>query len=952
MTSVRGSPLLERESDLRQASGLLDAAAGGDGNALVVEGPAGIGKSALLRELRDRAADEGFTVLVARGAELERGFSFGVVRQLFEVHVRSAPDAERERILSGAAHLAQPAIGELDLTGATGADRSSSSPSLDASFSVLHGLYWLTSNIAEAGPLLLAVDDAHWADVESLRFLAYLAGRLEGLAVMLVLAARRFEPGSPVELLDAVDSENASRVLRLAPLSAAATDEHVRALLEAEPADGFSGACHRVTGGNPQLIRELLAALAADGIEPTASAADRVADLHADRIAASILARVGRIGEPAVALARAVAVLGRDATLELSAELAGLDPNAAASAADSLIALEILSAGEVLGFVHPIVRTAVYNDLAPADYSRLHGTAARLLSERGASLDSVAAQVAATPPSGDQWAAGRLREAGVAALASGAPGAAVGYLDRALAEDPPDATRSELLFGLGRATSMLGDQRSAIRRLREALELTVDRRTRVEIVHVLFMELSVSRAGVRVIELLERELAELPEDESDLGVLLESDVDSAGFLSLPAKRAAEDHRRRFDDPRDRGMRANAAMNAALYEGTADQAAELALSAIRAGRLLEEEGPDSPRVWVAGFALLYSHRLAEAATFADEWIREASRLGSLRAYPLASSLRARASHWLGELAEAEGHARAVIEGMPEAIGLGRGFLAEALLDQGRLEEAVVVLGPTERAEVEIEWSFFLPTLLISQAAVSIARGDVEAGCESVLAAGEVTGEWGVQTPGPFQWRPLAAEALATLGERDRAVALIEAELDSCRSYGSGRALGIALRAAGRIDLEERGLELLAEAVGELAGTAARLEHARALVDLGAALRRAKKPGAARDHLREGLAQARACGARALAEHAHTELVATGARPRKIVRAGVDALTSSERRVAHMAADGMTNKQIAQHLFVTVRTVEAHLHHTYQKLDVASRTELGAALGPEGEDPDRA
>ena len=192
----------------------------------------------------------------------------------------------------------------------------------------------------------------------------------------------------------------------------------------------------------------------------------------------------------------------------------------------------------------------------------------------------------------------------------------------------------------------------------------------------------------------------------------------------------------------------------------------------------------------------------------------------------------------------------------------------------------------------------------------------------------------------------------LGERDRAVAVIEAELDSCRSYGSGRALGIALRAAGRIDLEERGLELLAEAVGELAGSPARLEHARALVDLGAALRRAKHPGAARDHLREGLAQARACGARALAERAHEELVATGARPRKIVRAGVDALTSSERRVARMAAEGMTNKQIAQHLFVTVRTVEAHLHHTYQKLDVASRTELGAALGPEGESAEHA
>ena len=159
---------------------------------------------------------------------------------------------------------------------------------------------------------------------------------------------------------------------------------------------------------------------------------------------------------------------------------------------------------------------------------------------------------------------------------------------------------------------------------------------------------------------------------------------------------------------------------------------------------------------------------------------------------------------------------------------------------------------------------------------------------------------MQTPGPFQWRPLAAEALATLGERDRAVTLIEAELEAAGATGRG-GLWNALRAGGRIDFEERGLELLAEAVGELAGTAARLEHARALVDLGAALRRAK-PGAAREHLREGLAHARACGARALAESAHEELVATGARPRKIVRVGVDALTTSERRVARMAAEG--------------------------------------------------
>ena len=316
---------------------MLTAAAAGEGGALVVEGPAGIGKSALLREVRDRAAREGFVVLAARGAELERGFSFGVVRQLFETHVRSAPETERERILSGAAHLALPAIGELDLEGSAGPAPGSASPSLDASFAVLHGLYWLTSNIAEAGPLLIAVDDAHWSDVESLRFLDYLAGRLEGLAAMLTVCARRFEPGSFDQLLAALDSEDASRVLQLAPLTEIATDELVRSRLTVAPGPGFSAACHEVTGGNPQLIRELLAALAAEGVEPTASGAELVVELRADRIAASILARAGRAGAPAVSLARAVAVLGGNATIELAAALAGLKPTEATDAVDALI---------------------------------------------------------------------------------------------------------------------------------------------------------------------------------------------------------------------------------------------------------------------------------------------------------------------------------------------------------------------------------------------------------------------------------------------------------------------------------------------------------------------------------------------------------------------------------------------------------------------------------------
>lgn len=374
-----GEELLERDADLDEAARMRRAAGGGSGGALLVVGPAGIGKSALIRAIRDRASADGFTVLAARGAELEREFSFGVVRQLLEPAVAVTPERERARLFSGAARPAATAIGELHLD-----DPNLASPSLDPSFAVLHGLYWLTANLAERGPLLIAVDDAHWADPASLRFLVYLAGRLEGLPAMLVVGMRPAEPGSAVELLSALESEPASRVLRVAALSQAGTEILVRSRLE-DAAGGFAAACHSATQGNPQLIRELLVALAAEGIEPTPAGAERVAALRADRIAASVLARVGRAGRVAVALARAVAVLGRDATVPLATELVEVDPEEAAAGVDTLTELEVIDQGEVLAYVHPIVRAAIYNDMQTTERAALHARAARLLAHTAAS---------------------------------------------------------------------------------------------------------------------------------------------------------------------------------------------------------------------------------------------------------------------------------------------------------------------------------------------------------------------------------------------------------------------------------------------------------------------------------------------------------------------------------------------------------------------------------------
>src|SRR5262249_41218119 len=225
-----------------------------------------------------------------------------------------------------------------------------------------------------------------------------------------------------------------------------------------------------------------------------------------------------------------------------------------------------------------------------------------------------------------------------------------------------------------------------------------------------------------------------------------------------------------------------------------------------------------------------------------------------------------------------------------------------------------------------------------------RGQLADARDSLLECGEAMGEWGMSTPGHLQWRVHLAEVLAALGEADEARRLLGEELESCRRFGPPRGLGGARRGSrGGGGGGSGGMESLRGAASTLAGADSKLEHARALGALGAALRRGKQAAEAREPLREGLAIARSCGAVPLAEEAHEELTATGARPRKIVRAGAEALTASESRVAGMAAGGVTNKEIAQAPVVTGRTVEAHLHHAYQKLDISSRTELADALG---------
>jgi len=313
---------------------------------------------------------------------------------------------------------------------------------------------------------------------------------------------------------------------------------------------------------------------------------------------------------------------------------------------------------------------------------------------------------------------------------------------------------------------------------------------------------------------------------------------------------------------------------------------------------------------------------------------------------AAAFRALALLRCGNLAEAEADAAMAIDAaMPLAGKAGHpeflARLAEAQAERGKLTEAAGTLqlaGVSEHDNPSFQMSHWFDV----RARLRIAGGETERGLGDLLAVGERLERFGVRNPSHSSWRSQAALALSSLGDKDEARRLVHEDIEIARRWGAPRPLGAALRAAGLIEPGADGLDLLRESVDVLATSRALLERAKSFTELGAALRRANQRAEARILLHDGLELADRCGAQPVAERAHAELLATGARPRRLVRTGVDSLTASERRVAQMATEGQTNREIAETLFVTPKTIEMHLSHAYRKLEINSRSQLAGAF----------
>jgi DNA-binding CsgD family transcriptional regulator len=924
--------LLERSGELGAIRACAQAVAGGKGCAVVVEGPAGIGKTELLAAAETHARDAGLRTFTARGTELERAFGFGVVRQLFEPLVRDGDRAAFEGAARRAAalldvELAEPAYLPLGPEG---------------SFAALHGLYRLTANLADESPLALLVDDAHWADGASLRFLAYLGNRLDRVPVLLVVAARPLgEPGGAAVAETLTDAT----VLRPEALSGDASAELLRAAIP-QAAVPLCRACHELTGGNPFFLRELTGALREAGAER----AGDVLGAAPEGVVASVRARLARFPPAAQQLAGAAAIVGDGAFIRHAAALAELDDGQAAEAADALRAGRILAGTRTLRFVHPIIRSAVYEQLSPAERSAGHARSAQMLAEEDAPAERVAAHLLATEPRGSEWVCDRLRAAAREAVPRGAPDASVTYLRRALEEPPEPDSRPATLLELGLAESLTLQRDPAIEHLRRGVETTNDTVARLYAARTLGAMVGMD-SPAQAVELVEAALDASPDADPALAQHIEGHMLSMARFAVDSRRATYERaarlRQRVEDGElDGAMELTvAAMEVAMSGESAAHAADLA------ERAAEALKGDPIVAVVVGFAvhnMTVADRLEDADRILTATIDEARRQqANYRVGPLLV-FRSEARFRAGALADAAADAEAARTAYAHAGRLSvlgaATALVQALTERGELEAAEAALAAAGAdGSVEAIGPAYTGTLVLNaRARLRLAQGDARAALSDLLAVGRRQAAMREPNPATLDWRSRTALAYAAQGRQAAALALVEEELELARRFGAPRAIGIALRTLGVV---ENRIEPLEEAVDLLGASPARLEHALALVELGVALRLRRRVLEAREPLRQALDLALRCGAAPLAERARTELVIAGGRPRRPQLSGVEALTANERRVAAMAAGGRSNREIAQALYVSHKTVEKHLSAAYRKLGVGGREDLATALADE-------
>ncbi|MEV6209989.1 AAA family ATPase [Kitasatospora sp. NPDC051914] len=960
--------LRERDAELRAADEAVARlcrkfAAGGTeiGEVLLYSGPGGMGKTSLLHRVRRLAKlQPECTVLFARGGERQRNEPFRVLRQLLQPVLGALPDGEKEEVFGNWYGIVGPAIGLVP--------PSDELEPLDPQ-GVRDGLDFVFTQLApRRAPLVMVVDDLHWADQESLNWLAAFAVRSRELPVLLVLAFRDEFDHKAQGLRHQIESiaHHRHELRRLTPDTVA---DLVRADLGGDAEDAFCRQVWAVTGGTPYEVVSLLREVRDQALEPSEENARKLHDLAAAARGETLQHWLDKLGPTTLRFAWAAALLGTDIRQSLAATISAQGPEQAEESVRQLRRQRVLTSqpNGRLEFVHPLIGTSIYLTMPAGTKTAMHGIAAAAIENAGGSMLAASRHLLEVHCEGDDAIVRKLRKAAQEHLAIGAPDAAKRCLERALNEPPDEDVRAEVIYELG-CSALLTDPAATVNQLSLALDPESGLRPELRVDATFRLSEALAHAGelTRAAALCQEEADRTPPGPDRLR------LQAAHFMWAAFRRDEEDalgRSRRLQElsdsltGRDSAERALLAMRAwdlTLRGESAVGAVELADRALVNGRLPGELGWTAT-TWgfelpaLIGLTLTYTDELNRAERLFSDAIMEfevAGWSGAHRgfAYFLMGLVRFRR----GFLLEAEDFLRRglrISERIAPDLPLQWdivGVLADTLLARGRVQEAWELAQQYRFGPPYHPTAMVLPDAPTLYGKLLLARGDRAEAVEVLTEAGRQLDDRGRYNTVWAPWASHLALAVAP-DDQDASRKLAQDAVERARHFGSASAIGTALRLQAAVNEGPVGVELLEEAVAVLGQSPAGHEHAHALIDLGAALRRGGRLVDAGEYLYQGMELAQQCGADGLAARARRELAVSGLRPNRLRTLSKDALSQHEWEVAELAVRGLPPQRIAEDLDLPLSLVHRRLAAVHRKAGTGPEG-LAAALGLPDRDTD--
>jgi DNA-binding CsgD family transcriptional regulator len=929
--------LVERDEALESIQNLFAKDSRGRNSVVLVSGPVACGKTALLSSAAQRAADNGWQILCMAGSPAERDLRLGVLTQLLTVLALRTEQLDLDDSVTNNIKALHEEMALLR-------DRTDDEPK-EIPFYLMQRLGVTFKSITEAAPLAISIDDTQFVDPESLRALIRLSQQQYPERLVIMLTASPYpKPAYGWYKADLIRHPN-YHIIQLRTLTPAGVEELLAAHPQVPRTPDFVTQLHELSGGNPLLIRAILADTQ-ETIQSMADAPETVWNpVQGAAYRNAVLNCLYRSGPASILLGQAIAILDDHSTPALSSRLVDMSADHAAEIIEALSLAGLLPYG---GLWSPSARYAILQDLPAVKRADLHLRAARLLHREGAESVGIARHLLAADPVAEEWAVSALEEAARDLSHEDSVALAAEFLDRAVQTCTDDQHRAEI--EVERAIAILRiDPTSATRSLPSLIQHIRNVNLSATNTHNL-MQIMMWHGRPDEVLATVQNLTTAAENAHSPNGLSEEDARIFRLRVIclyPGLRSRLDRVEKAPDltaqtaaPIDPRLQAISALAMFLDNGPGEDAAAIAFRVLQSTRL---DDSTIEALTSALLVMLFTERIGEAQSCCRRLLTEATQRHAPTWQAVFAIAQAQIDVWLGNLRQAYTHADKALTFLPlHSWGTYSSAplapLVTATTEMGMFEEAATHLGRSF-ASSSLETLYGMD-YLYARGQHHLATGQPFAALNDFLTCGQYLRSWAVDRPGLVPWRTGVAESLLATGDHAEAQSMIEEQLTFVGKTPS-RARGQALRLAAAVAAPRERPAILNEAISLVQASGDRLEMARGLAALSRAYTDLGEFRRARTVESRALDLARQCEAATLCDAIQRGTVSPAAGetvpPHSVAYSD---LTDAERRVAMLAAQGSTNREIATALEITPSTVEQHLTHIYRKLGVRRRGDLPA------------